>query len=235
MIIAGNFKANHTRASTAKYLSTLDSLSDQKGEGDSIVIFPPFTALDNYNLKNIKIGAQNGYPAEKGSYTGEICLEALSEFDIDTILIGHSERRHILKEPQDFIVRKYEFFKRNNFNIFYCVGEPIEIRQKGIESIMNYIDKQLENIDVGYQNLVIAYEPVWAIGTGLTASVEDIEEVHKAIRERVEAPILYGGSVNASNAANILNSSFVDGVLVGGASLVAEDFYKIIKASANIF
>jgi len=234
MIIAGNFKANHTRASTAEYLSTLDSLSDQKGEGDSIVIFPPFTALDNYNLKNIKIGAQNGYPAEKGSYTGEICLEALSEFNIDTILIGHSERRHILKESQDFIVRKYEFFKRNNFNIFYCVGEPIEIRQKGIESVMNYIDKQLENIDVGYQNLVIAYEPVWAIGTGLTASVEDIEEVHKAIRERVETPILYGGSVNASNAADILNSSFVDGVLVGGASLVAEDFYKIIKASANI-
>ncbi|MCI4399027.1 MAG: triose-phosphate isomerase [Campylobacteraceae bacterium] len=234
MIIAGNFKANHTRASTAEYLSALDSLSDQKKEEDSIVIFPPFTALDNYNLKNIKIGAQNGYPAEKGSYTGEICLEALSEFDIDTILIGHSERRHILKEPQDFIVRKYEFFKRNNFNIFYCVGEPIEIRQKGIESVMNYIDKQLENIDVGYQNLVIAYEPVWAIGTGLTASVEDIEEVHKAIRERVETPILYGGSVNASNAADILNSSFVDGVLVGGASLVAEEFYKIIKASANI-
>ncbi len=234
MIIAGNFKANHTRASTAEYLSALDSLSDQKGEEDSIVIFPPFTALDNYTLKNIKIGAQNGYPAEKGSYTGEICLEALLEFDIDTILIGHSERRHILKESQDFIVRKYEFFKRNNFNIFYCVGEPIEVRQKGIESVMNYIDKQLENIDVSYQNLIIAYEPVWAIGTGLTASVEDIEEVHKAIRERVETPILYGGSVNASNAADILNSSFVDGVLVGGASLVAEDFYKIIKASANI-
>lgn len=234
MIIAGNFKANHTRASTAEYLAALDTLCEQKGLDDSVVIFPPFTALDKYELKNIKIGAQNGYPAEKGSYTGEICLEALSEFDIDTILIGHSERRHILKESQEFIARKYEFFKRNSFNIFYCVGEPIEVRQKGIESVMNYIDKQLENIDLSYANLVVAYEPVWAIGTGLTASVEDIEEVHKAIRERLDSKILYGGSVNAANAKEILGSSFVDGVLVGGASLVAEDFYKIINTSANI-
>lgn len=234
MIIAGNFKANHTRASTAEYLAALDTLCEQKSLDDSVVIFPPFTALDKYELKNIKIGAQNGYPAEKGSYTGEICLEALSEFDIDTILIGHSERRHILKESQEFIARKYEFFKRNSFNIFYCVGEPIEVRQKGIESVMNYIDKQLENIDLSYANLVVAYEPVWAIGTGLTASVEDIEEVHKAIRERLDSKILYGGSVNAANAKEILGSSFVDGVLVGGASLVAEDFYKIINTSANI-
>lgn len=234
MIIAGNFKANHTRASTAEYLAVLDTLCEQKSSDDSVVIFPPFTALDKYELKNIKIGAQNGYPAEKGSYTGEICLEALSEFDIDTVLIGHSERRHILKESQEFIARKYEFFKRNSFNIFYCVGEPIEVRQKGIESVMNYIDKQLENIDLSYANLVVAYEPVWAIGTGLTASVEDIEEVHKAIRERLDSKILYGGSVNAANAKEILGSSFVDGVLVGGASLVAEDFYKIINTSANI-
>ncbi len=234
MIIAGNFKANHTRASTAEYLSKLDALCDTKGENDTVLIFPPFTALDNFNLKNISIGAQNGYPAEKGSYTGEISLEALSEFHLSSILIGHSERRHIIKEPQEFIARKYEFFKRNNFNIFYCVGEPIEIRQKGIESVMSYIDKQFENIDLSYKNLVVAYEPVWAIGTGLTASVEDIEEVHKALRERVESKILYGGSVNAANAKEILGSSFVDGVLVGGASLVAEDFYKIIKASADI-
>ncbi len=234
MIIAGNFKANHTRASTAEYLSKLDALCTTKSENDTVVIFPPFTAIDNFDLQNISIGAQNGYPAEKGSYTGEICLEALSEFNINSILIGHSERRHILKESQEFIARKYEFFKRNSFNIFYCVGEPIEIRQKGIESVMSYIDKQFENIDLSYANLVVAYEPVWAIGTGLTASVEDIEEVHKALRERVDAKILYGGSVNASNADEILSSSFVDGVLVGGASLVAEDFYKIIKTSADI-
>ncbi len=234
MIIAGNFKANHTRATAEEYLKTLDEMCKQKSANDSVVIFPPFTALDNYNLQNIKIGAQNGYPADKGSYTGEICLEALSEFGIDSILIGHSERRHILKEPQDFIARKYEFFKRNNFDIFYCVGEPIEVRQKGIESVMNYIDKQLENIDLSYANLVVAYEPVWAIGTGLTASVEDIEEVHRSIRERLDSKILYGGSVNAANAKEILESSFVDGVLVGGASLVAEEFYKIINTSANI-
>jgi len=234
MIIAGNFKANHTRTSTAQYLSKLDALCEAKSTNDDVIIFPPFTALDNFELKHIKIGAQNGYPAEKGSYTGEICLEAMTEFNISSILIGHSERRHILKEPQEFIARKYEFFKRNNFDIYYCVGEPIEIRQKGIESVMNYIDKQFENIDTSYSNLIIAYEPVWAIGTGLTASVEDIDEVHRALRERVESKILYGGSVNAANADEILKSPFVDGVLVGGASLVAEDFYKIINTSANI-
>ncbi|HRF58063.1 MAG TPA: triose-phosphate isomerase [Campylobacterales bacterium] len=234
MILAGNFKANHTRVSTAEYLSKLDALCEIKGENDSVVIFPPFTAFDNFALKHIKVGAQNGYPAEKGSYTGEICLDALREFDIDSILIGHSERRHIIKEPQEFMARKYEFFKRSGFKIFYCVGEPIEVRQKGIESVMSYIDKQFENIDVDYKNLILAYEPVWAIGTGLTASVEDIEEVHKALRERVDSKILYGGSVNAANAHEILSSPFVDGVLVGGASLVAEDFYKIIKVSADI-
>lgn len=234
MIIAGNFKANHTRSSTAEYLSKLDALCEQKNEDDKVIIFPSFTALNNFELKNIVVGIQNGYPAEKGSYTGEICLDAIEEFSISNILIGHSERRHILKEPQEFIIRKYEFFKRNNFTIFYCVGEPIEVRQKGIESVMNYIDKQLENIDLSYENLVIAYEPVWAIGTGLTASVEDIEEVHKALRERVESPILYGGSVTAANAHDILNSAFVDGVLVGGASLIADEFYKIVTASASI-
>lgn len=229
MIIAGNFKANHTRASAKEYLTALDGLCETKGEDDSVIVFPPFTALERYELKNIKIGAQNGYPAEKGSYTGEICLNSIAEFGIDSILIGHSERRHIIKESQEFIARKYEFFKRNNFNIFYCVGEPIEVRQKGIESVMSYIDKQFENIDVEYQNLIVAYEPVWAIGTGLTASVDDIEEVHRALRERVNSKILYGGSVTPANAPEILKSPFVDGVLVGGASLVAEDFYKIIK------
>ncbi len=234
MIIAGNFKSNHTRVSTKEYLVRLDTLCEDKGGQDEVLIFPPFTALDKFDLKNISVGIQNGYPAEKGSYTGEICLEAIEEFDINTILIGHSERRHILKEPQEFIARKFEFFKRNNFTIVYCVGEPIEVRQKGIESVMNYIEKQYENIDLDYKNLVIAYEPVWAIGTGLTASVEDIEEVHKAIKESAECKVLYGGSVNAANADSILKSPFVDGVLVGGASLAADEFYKIIKASQNL-
>ena len=239
MILAGNFKANHTRASTAEYLSKLDSLCDVKGENDSVVIFPPFTAFDKIALKHIEIGAQNGYPAEKGSYTGEICLDALREFDIDSILIGHSERRHIIKEPQEFMARKYEFFKRNSFKIFYCVGEPIEVRQKGIESVMSYIDKQFENIDVDYKNLILAYEPVWAIGTGKTASKEQAQEVHAFLRQLLanlyekniaEATrILYGGSVKFDNIDNLMAQPDIDGALVGGAALKAESFDRIVR------
>ena len=242
MIIAGNFKSNHTRASTKEYLGHLDMLCEDKGINDEIMIFPQFTALDKFDLKNIKIGIQNGYPAEKGSYTGEVCLEAIEEFDINTILIGHSERRHILKEPQEFIARKFEFFKRNNFTIVYCVGEPIEVRQKGIESVMNYIEKQYENIDLEYKNLIIAYEPVWAIGTGRTASSEQAQEVHAAIRAQIAGAnakvadglqILYGGSVKPGNAEELFGMPDIDGGLIGGASLVAADFLAICRAAVK--
>ena len=240
MIIAGNFKSNHTRVSTKEYLVRLDTLCEDKGGQDEVLIFPPFTALDKFDLKNISVGIQNGYPAEKGSYTGEICLEAIEEFDINTILIGHSERRHILKEPQEFIARKFEFFKRNNFTIVYCVGEPIEVRQKGIESVMNYIEKQYENIDLEYKNLVIAYEPVWAIGTGRTASPEQAQAVHAVLRTQLAAAsehadrirLLYGGSMNAANAAQLLAQPDIDGGLIGGAALKAADFLHIIAAAA---
>jgi triosephosphate isomerase (TIM) len=230
MIIAGNFKANHTFATCEAYLAEFASYIDESN-ADDIYIFPPFTALQAPLDKRIRIGAQNGYPAEKGSYTGEICLEQLSALGIDTILIGHSERRHIIKETQEFIARKFEFFKRNNFTIFYCVGEPIEVRQKGLESVLRYIDDQLENIDLEYPNLIVAYEPVWAIGTGISASLDDIEETHKALREKIAAPLLYGGSVNAANAEGIFASPFVDGVLVGNFSLKADEFSKLLKLS----
>lgn len=228
MIFAGNFKANHTRATTSSYIRELETLCEDTIGNDRIYIFPPQLALDRYGQQKIHVGIQNAYPAEKGAYTGEVCLDAIDEFGIDTILIGHSERRHILKEPQEFIARKYDFFRRNNFTIFYCVGEPIEVRQKGIDAVLNYIEKQFENIDTAYPHLIVAYEPVWAIGTGLTATSEDIDEVHKKLKESIDAPIVYGGSVNASNVGDILHSSYVDGVLVGGASLKADEFFDII-------
>ena len=232
MIIAANFKANHTMSTTLEYLNTLPTVAGANLDSCKVYLFPPFTALQNSSDPRIVVGAQNGYPAEKGSYTGEICLEQLEDLGIDTILIGLSERRHILIEQQDFIARKYEFFKRSNFTIIYCVGEPIEVRQKGLESVLRYIEDQFENIDISYPKLIVAYEPVWAIGTGISASIEDIEETHAALKNFLPCPLLYGGSVNAANGEAILASSVVDGVLVGNFSLKTEDFAKLL-AFAN--
>lgn len=229
MIFAANFKANHSKELTIEYIHSLGEILGDKMSQHGVYVFPPFTALQKSPDSRIKIGAQNGYPAEKGSYTGEICLEQLAENEINTILIGHSERRHILKEQQEFIVRKFDFFKRSNFTIIYCVGEPIEVRQKGIDSVLRYIDEQLENIDLDYANLIVAYEPVWAIGTGISASIEDIEETHLRLKDKLKCPILYGGSVNASNAEAILKCPVVDGVLVGNFSLKPDDFAKLFE------
>lgn len=234
MIISANFKANHTRKSVASYFTQLSDFIATKETKSEIIVFPPFTTLPETKPKGFKAGAQNGYPAEKGAYTGEICLDQLTDCGVDTILVGHSERRHVLKESQEFIARKFEFFKRHNFTILYCVGEPIEIRQKGIESVMAYIEKQFEGIDTSYTNLVLAYEPVWAIGTGLSATVDDIEEVHMSLRKGLECPILYGGSVNLANCKEILQSPSVDGVLIGGFSLQVEDFCKVIAIAEEI-
>lgn len=194
---------------------------------DAVYIFPPSTALDMFDC-SFKIGCQNAYGFEKGSMTGEIGLEQLEEFEIDTILIGHSERRINLNESQEEIVKKFNFFKENGFEIFYCIGEDLEVREKGIDSVINYLHSQLEGIDLSYDKLFIAYEPVWAIGTGVAASFEDIGLIHKKLKEKFNRPLLYGGSVDENNIKNISNIYGVDGVLVGSASLDAERFASII-------
>lgn len=233
MIIAGNFKTNHTRGSTKEYINSLNSFINENSISDEVYIFPPATALDNYS-GNVKVGAQNAYPTEAGSFTGEIGLSQLSEFGIDTILIGHSERRHILGETQNFIKEKFDFFKEKNFIIFYCIGEPLEIRKKGLKETLEYIDKQLIGIDLNYENLVIAYEPVWAIGTGVSASSEDIKEIHIELKKRFNKPLLYGGSVKPNNVKEILEINEVNGALIGTASWKIEDFNKILNISKEI-
>jgi triosephosphate isomerase len=224
MIIAGNFKANLTRELTAEYLSTLSTKTNGK-----CYVFPPSTALQKSGYENIIIGAQNAYPAQNGAFTGEVCASQLAEFGINTLLIGHSERRHVLNESQEFIAKKFDFYAKLGFEIFYCVGEPLEIRQAGFDSVCEYISKQFIGIDTTYDKLIIAYEPVWAIGTGLTASICDIEETHSWLKTKSTAPLLYGGSVNGANAKEILGAKNVDGVLIGGYSLKAEDFASVIN------
>ena len=230
MIIAANFKTNMTRRSTREYLNTLTAFVTDENISDKVMLFPPATALDDFDSKVI-IGAQNAYAVKNGAYTGEIALEQLEEFGLKTILIGHSERRHILGESQEEVAHKFDFYKEQGFEILYCIGEPLEIRENGSDALMEYLQSQLDGIDLSYEKLIIAYEPVWAIGTGLTPSSDDILLIHNALKPLVNKPILYGGSVKPENAKEIMALASVDGVLVGGASLNVEDFKSIIRSA----
>ncbi|GAX87762.1 triosephosphate isomerase [Lebetimonas natsushimae] len=222
MIVAANFKTNKTRKETVEYLKELKTIDF---ENVKVAVFPPQTALTEDDL----IGAQNAYPTVNGAYTGEIGLEQLNEFNIKRILIGHSERRHILGETQEFIAEKFNFFKENGFEIFYCIGEPLEIRKKGIDAVIEYLKNQFRGIDLEYEKLIVAYEPVWAIGTGVSASIDEIRATHAEIRKFTSKPILYGGSVKLNNIEDIIKIKNVDGVLVGSASLDVNVFKQMIK------
>ena len=232
MIIASNFKTNHTRKSTREFVSQVNEFVKSTNSEVEARIYPTATALDDFECdKSIKVGAQNFYPTCKGSFTGEIGFEQLQEFGVDSVLIGHSERRHVIKESSEFITKKFNFAKEQSVEIIYCVGEPKEVREAGIDAVMAYVWEQFDGIDLDYDRLVIAYEPVWAIGTGLTASNEDIKEVLKRLRENIQKPLLYGGSVKVDNVGDILDIENCDGVLVGTASWTAEAFCKMIEAA----
>lgn len=233
MILCANFKANKTRQETRAYMAVVESFVSANDIDDTIIVFPPFTALEHIP-RNVLIGVQNAYPVQNGAYTGEIALEQLEEFEVKTILIGHSERRHILGETQAQISAKFNFFAEFGFAIVYCVGEPLEIRQQGHEAVMNYISVQLEGIDLSSSDLIVAYEPVWAIGSGLTPTNQEIEAVHTALRSTISAPLLYGGSVKVENAKEIMSLNNVDGILVGSASLSAHDFCEMIAQAAEL-
>ena len=235
MIIASNFKTNYTRAGAKAFVGAIQHYVTETNSTQDVRIFAPFTALDRFDeVQNLKVGAQNFYPVQNGSYTGEIGFEQLEEFSISTVLIGHSERRHILKESQMFIAQKYDFAKARDAEIIYCIGEPAEVRMQGIDAVMSYLWEQFEGIDVHYDKLIIAYEPVWAIGTGLSASLEDIEEVLARLREKLTQPLLYGGSVKVENTEAILRVASCDGILVGTASWNEKAFCEMIRIADSI-
>lgn len=227
MIFAANFKTNHTRASTEKYMALLQKTLLVKKTEDRVYVFPPATGLNSYE-GDFTLGAQNAYPTQNGAYTGEIGTEQLEEFGIKTILIGHSERREHLGESQEIVAQKFAFFKAQGYEILYCIGEPLEIREEGDEAVMEYLLAQFDGIDINYKHLIIAYEPIWAIGTGRSATVQEIASTHQSLKQTVKKPLLYGGSVKLENIKEISAIDGVDGVLVGSASLDAEKFSKMI-------
>ncbi|VAY87980.1 Triosephosphate isomerase [hydrothermal vent metagenome] len=234
-IIASNFKTNHTRASTSLFIKDINKLLDNKQIKNEIIIFPTATSLDKFDtVSNLIIGAQNAYNVRNGSFTGEIGTEQLNEFGIKTILIGHSERRHKLGESQQGIALKYNYYKSLGYKIIYCIGEPLEVYESGLTETLGYIWEQFDGIDLEYDNLILAYEPVWAIGTGVVASIEDIATIHKKIKKKINKPLLYGGSVKPANLEEILKIPNVDGTLIGTASWDVEDFKQMINIANKV-
>ncbi|WP_104722310.1 triose-phosphate isomerase [Helicobacter mesocricetorum] len=231
-IIASNFKTNHTRKTTLEFCNHLELFLNNKNIPHQIRLFPPNTALLENNFKNFKIGAQNAYFTKNGSFTGEIGEEQLEEFQIQSLLIGHSERREYLGETQLFCAKKFEYFSQRDFEIFYCIGESLLTKKEGLEKTLEFLQTQLQGIDLNYPKLFIAYEPIWAIGTGISATLEEILQIHTNLKQILgKIPLLYGGSVKPQNIREILKIPSVDGVLIGSASWELESFKQILENS----
>ena len=242
-IIAGNWKMHKTIAEALEFVNQVkDRVNNDNVEA---VICAPFTLLKDLKEAtkgtNIKIGAQNMHFEEKGAFTGEISPLMLKELDMDYVVIGHSERRQYFNETNETVNKKVLKALEVGIDPILCVGETLEERESGnTKDICKVqVEKALENVSKeDLAKVVIAYEPVWAIGTGKTATSEDANDVIAYIREVVanlygelanEVRIQYGGSVKPSNVAEIMNQSDIDGALVGGASLEANDYVELVN------
>ena len=242
-IIAGNWKMHKTIAEALEFVNEVkDRVNNDKVEA---VICAPFTLLKDLKQAtkgtNIKIGAQNMHFEEKGAFTGEISPLMLKELDMDYVVIGHSERRQYFNETDETVNKKIIKALEVGIDPILCVGETLEEREAGNtkDVCKVQVEKALENVSKeDLAKVVIAYEPVWAIGTGKTATSEDANDVIAYIREVVanlygelanEVRIQYGGSVKPSNVAEIMNQSDIDGALVGGASLEANDYVELVN------
>lgn len=244
-IIAGNWKMNKTVEETRSMLIELKSLMTGK-ENVEVVIGAPFTSLESavksVEGSRISVAAQNMYPKSSGAYTGEISPEMLKDLGVEYVILGHSERREYFKESNEFINEKVKCALSYGLTPILCIGEKLEDRENGrtLEVNEKQIREGLANLtNEEAAKVVVAYEPVWAIGTGKTATPEMAEETHKEIRGVLkemfgeaseEITIQYGGSMNAKNAKELLAMKDIDGGLVGGASLEASSFIEIIKA-----
>ena len=228
-----NWKLNGNLQFIDQFIS---NISLPNANSKCVVICPTAIHLDylSKNKNGFYVGAQNVSEHEEGAYTGEISVRSLIETNVDFCIVGHSERRQIFKEKDQDINLKSERLVANNVIPIICIGETLEQKEKGITNTV--LEEQLMNSipsSSTFENTIIAYEPVWAIGTGLTPTIDEIDETHRFIRNHNDKfnkyKILYGGSVKASNAKEITHLANVDGALIGGASLKSEEFTKIIQ------
>ncbi len=242
-IIAGNWKMNNLKKDIDSFINKFEIYQKSIDFSDKEVFIAPvsvyfyyfFNKIKNKNL-NIKLGLQNCHYESKGAFTGEISPEMVKDINADFVIIGHSERRHIFNESDEIINKKVTSCLEKNIRTILCIGEKLKQRETGntFYVLEEQLSKNLDSIN-SFENLIIAYEPVWAIGTGKTASPEQIAEVHNWLQKYLEkniannVPLLYGGSVKSSNIKNIMSIDNVNGVLVGGASLNIEDFIQIIN------
>lgn len=231
-IIAANWKMNLNLSEVKQLVESINQAMVSKPEVD-LIICPSFTFLNQVatHLEVGKVAAQNISEFESGAYTGEISASMVQSVGASHVLLGHSERRHKFNETNEMIKQKLLICEKHNLTPILCVGETLEERHAGLLNMV--INEQLSVIQDFNSPYYIAYEPVWAIGTGETATPETAEEVHSHIRNIVgeSIPILYGGSVNASNIKELLLMANIDGALIGGASLKAAEFSEIIKIS----
>ena len=247
--VAGNWKMNtdsHTSVELAKAVAA--GVSDIAGDAVHIAVCPPFVYLQSViealSKSGIAVGAQDIYYEQEGAFTGEISPSMLKEIGCNYVLCGHSERRHVIGEIDELINKKVAAAMMGGLLPIFCVGELVEQRKASEteEVVTQQIKKGLAGLSADKVSAVtVAYEPVWAIGTGLTATPQQAQEVHRLIRELLgemydaelaaQTRILYGGSVKPGNAAELMAQQDIDGLLVGGASLKADDFVAIIKAA----
>ncbi len=252
-IIAANWKQNGSLKFLIKLTRDIRTGINRLKIRPKVILFPPSVYLDSIskeikknksNSKNIQLGIQNISPYENGAYTGEISIDMTNDFSCSYILIGHSERRHIFMESEELISKKLSIAFQKNKKVILCVGETLKdyrtnsTKRVITKQIRSALRESLQWIKKNKKNLIIAYEPVWAIGTGRSAKIQDIETTHALIRKlvskltndsKLEIKILYGGSVSPQNAEDILGTENVDGALVGGASLSAKKFIEICR------
>ena len=242
--ICGNWKMNKTSSEALEFAKEINEFEFNKVD---VLIAPSFVSLESLrkNLKDeIKVAGQNVSQFDDGAYTGEVSTSMLKDIGVDDVIIGHSERREKFLESDEIINAKVKKALEDNLSLILCLGESLETKEEGKE--VDFVrDELLNSLDgVGnIEKITIAYEPIWAIGTGKTCSSEDAEIMCREIRNVIDEKygkiskktrILYGGSVKPSNAGEILSKENIDGVLVGGASLKASDFIEIIKAGENL-
>ena len=245
-VIAGNWKMYKTNKEAVEVLTQLKDLTKDVSTVD-IVIGAPFTCLSDavkaVKGSNVKIAAENVYPKEEGAYTGEVSPKMLKDIGVEYVILGHSERREYFGETDEFINQKVKAVLEYGMTPIFCIGEKLEDRESGKTLDVN--TRQIKGGLAGLsqeesKKVIVAYEPVWAIGTGKTATPEMAQETHKEIRNVLaemfgkdvaeEITIQYGGSMKPENAKDLLSQADIDGGLVGGASLKADSFFEIIKA-----
>lgn len=239
-IVAGNWKMNKTPSEGKIFSEKMVQKLGSKSSVD-VIVCPPFTGLSSLvTSTKFHLGAQNCHFEGSGAFTGEISTSMLLNCNVEYVILGHSERRSIFHEKNNDIGQKVAKVLSGGMKPILCVGETIDELNDGLakETVQRQLQLGLKNVN-SFNNIVIAYEPVWAIGTGLTASVEKVSEIHSFIRttlkdlssesESNNVPIIYGGSVNSDNADELINANAVNGFLIGGASLDVDKFVEIIN------